>query len=109
MRFNRFAIVGSIVAGSLVVVGCGEKAPPIVPDTPAQVADQQKAGKDAANADLLSQAQSLYDEAKEMIGKADFKNARADVDQLNLIKPRLPADWQAKVDEVNKLLAAKGK
>lgn len=54
---------------------------------------------------MVAQAQKLYDDAKAAIGKADFDGAQKYVDQLTALKSKLPTDWQAKVDELSKMLA----
>ena len=64
------------------------------------------AGDKAASAGdaMVAQATKLYEDAKASINKADFAGAQQYVDQLAALKSKLPPDWQAKVEELTKML-----
>ena len=73
-------------------------------DASKAAADAGAKASDAGNA-IVGQAQTLFDNAKAAIQKANLNDAQKYVDQLNALKAKLPADWQAKVDEVTKMLS----
>lgn len=65
------------------------------------------AGKAASNAgdSLVTQAQNLYDQAQAAIKKADFSGAQKYLDQLGALKSKLSPEWQAKITDLEKMVA----
>lgn len=72
-------------------------------NTAAAVDDAKGKTADAADS-VTDQAKKLYDQATTAISKANWDDAQKYVDQLKALRDKLPADWQAKVDEVAKML-----
>lgn len=58
-----------------------------------------------AGAGVVAQAQKLYDDAVNAVNKADFSTAEKYFEQLKSLRDKLPADWQAKVDQLGQLIA----
>jgi hypothetical protein len=57
-----------------------------------------------AGADIGAQAQRLYDQAEAYIKDKKWSDAEAVVKQLETLKAKLPAEWQAKVDSLRQSL-----
>jgi hypothetical protein len=57
-----------------------------------------------AGAELGAQAQRLYDQAETYIKEKKWNDADAVVKQLEALKAKLPAEWQARVENVRQSL-----
>ena len=86
------------------MAGAQDQAAKTAADVTAKSNDMGAAAKDAGDS-MVTQAQKLYDDAKAAMNKADFAGAQKYVDQLSALKSKLPADWQTKVTELEKMVA----
>lgn len=87
--------------------GAGHRADAAMGNASTQASDAANsagaAASDTGNA-IVAQAQSLYEKATAAISNTKFDDAQGYVDQLKAIRDKLPAEWQAKVDQLGTML-----
>ena len=82
-----------VLASLSMFVGCNKKQSAPAPTMSTSSTDS-----------VVATAQKYYDEAKQMIASKDFAGAKDMISKLQGMQSQLPAEWQTKIADLNKML-----